>query len=177
MLQLCSFLLTVYRGGGINGSGGVAEHKSAQHNQHATSGRAEHRAGLGDQPGQYATLSKQCKTLESSDFYWGHAPSGPGKSYANYFYVIDANLLKKIGAWHNMYSQLKETFFLIYRCFRGFKLWSTEESFVAGHGACAFCFTHIAKTRRYPSHCQRVSLWQCPDNGGGINGQHTHSNG
>lgn len=56
-----------YRGGGINGSGG--DHKSSQHNQHATSGRAEHRSGHGDQPGQYATLSKQCKTLESSDFY------------------------------------------------------------------------------------------------------------
>ncbi|XP_011500029.1 PREDICTED: protein tweety [Ceratosolen solmsi marchali] len=55
------------KGGGINGSG-TGDHKSSQHNQQ-TSGRAEHRAGLGDQPGQYATLSKQCKTLESSDFY------------------------------------------------------------------------------------------------------------
>ncbi|XP_051162581.1 protein tweety isoform X4 [Leptopilina boulardi] len=52
-------------GGGINGSGG--DHKT-QHNQHSTSGRNDHRTGL-DQPGQYATLSKQCKTLESSDFY------------------------------------------------------------------------------------------------------------
>ncbi|XP_044004265.1 protein tweety-like isoform X2 [Aphidius gifuensis] len=57
------------KGGGINGNGGTIDHKSAQHNQHATSGRGEHRSGLGDQPGQYATLSKQCKTLESSDFY------------------------------------------------------------------------------------------------------------
>ncbi|XP_032454429.1 protein tweety isoform X2 [Nasonia vitripennis] len=54
-------------GGGLNGSG-IGDHKSSQHNQQ-TSGRADHRAGLGDQPGQYATLSKQCKTLESSDFY------------------------------------------------------------------------------------------------------------
>lgn len=59
------FLIDFYRGGGINGSGG--DHKS-QHNQHSTSGRNDHRTGL-DQPGQYATLSKQCKTLESSDFY------------------------------------------------------------------------------------------------------------
>ncbi|XP_024938830.1 protein tweety isoform X3 [Cephus cinctus] len=56
-------------GGGVNGGGGVGDHKSAQHNQQSASGRAEHRSGLGDQPGQYATLSKQCKTLESSDFY------------------------------------------------------------------------------------------------------------
>lgn len=57
------------RGGGVNGSGGGGDHKSSQHNQQSTGGRAEHRSGLGDQPGQYATLSKQCKTLESSDFY------------------------------------------------------------------------------------------------------------
>ncbi|XP_028044971.1 protein tweety isoform X4 [Monomorium pharaonis] len=56
-------------GGGVNGSGGGGDHKSSQHNQQSTGGRAEHRSGLGDQPGQYATLSKQCKTLESSDFY------------------------------------------------------------------------------------------------------------
>lgn len=66
-------------GGGVNGSGGGGDHKSSQHNQQSTGGRAEHRSGLGDQPGQYATLSKQCKTLESSDFYWGHAPAGPGR--------------------------------------------------------------------------------------------------
>ncbi|XP_033224016.1 protein tweety isoform X1 [Belonocnema kinseyi] len=58
---------SMLKSGGINGSGG--DHKPSQHNQHATSGRAEHRSGHGDQPGQYATLSKQCKTLESSDFY------------------------------------------------------------------------------------------------------------
>ncbi|XP_066592211.1 protein tweety isoform X2 [Prorops nasuta] len=52
--------------GGVNGSGGD---KSSQHNQQSAGGRADHRSGLGDQPGQYATLSKQCKTLESSDFY------------------------------------------------------------------------------------------------------------
>lgn len=69
MLQLCSFRFDIYRGGGVNGSGGAGDHKSAQHNQQSTGGRAEHRSGLGDQPGQYATLSKQCKTLESSDFY------------------------------------------------------------------------------------------------------------
>ncbi|XP_076286519.1 tweety isoform X4 [Lasioglossum baleicum] len=56
-------------GGGVNGSGGGGDHKSSQHNQQSAGGRAEHRSGLGDQPGQYATLSKQCKTLESSDFY------------------------------------------------------------------------------------------------------------
>ncbi|XP_043490689.1 protein tweety isoform X6 [Polistes fuscatus] len=56
-------------GGGVNGSGGAGDHKSSQHNQQSTGGRTEHRSGLGDQPGQYATLSKQCKTLESSDFY------------------------------------------------------------------------------------------------------------
>ncbi|XP_076623429.1 tweety isoform X3 [Colletes latitarsis] len=56
-------------GGGVNGSGGGGDHKSSQHNQQSTGGRTEHRSGLGDQPGQYATLSKQCKTLESSDFY------------------------------------------------------------------------------------------------------------
>ncbi|XP_051162578.1 protein tweety isoform X2 [Leptopilina boulardi] len=56
---------SMLKGGGINGSGG--DHKT-QHNQHSTSGRNDHRTGL-DQPGQYATLSKQCKTLESSDFY------------------------------------------------------------------------------------------------------------
>ncbi|XP_043281274.1 protein tweety isoform X1 [Venturia canescens] len=60
---------SMLKGGGINGSGGASDHKSAQHNQQSASGRAEHRSGLGDQPGQYATLSKQCKTLESSDFY------------------------------------------------------------------------------------------------------------
>ncbi|XP_017887957.1 protein tweety isoform X1 [Ceratina calcarata] len=60
---------SMLKGGGINGSGGVGDHKSSQHNQQPTGGRAEHRSGLGDQPGQYATLSKQCKTLESSDFY------------------------------------------------------------------------------------------------------------
>ncbi|XP_066592212.1 protein tweety isoform X3 [Prorops nasuta] len=54
------------QGGGVNGSGGD---KSSQHNQQSAGGRADHRSGLGDQPGQYATLSKQCKTLESSDFY------------------------------------------------------------------------------------------------------------
>ena len=66
--KYCNFvcLIDFYRGGGINGTGG--DHKSSQHNQHSTIGRAEHRSGL-DQPGQYATLSKQCKTLESSDFY------------------------------------------------------------------------------------------------------------
>lgn len=70
MLQLGTFFLAIYRGGGINGSGGGGDHKSSQHNQQSTGGRAEHhRSGLGDQPGQYATLSKQCKTLESSDFY------------------------------------------------------------------------------------------------------------
>lgn len=66
---LLSFLFAIYRGGGVNGSGGGGNHKSSQHNQQSTGGRAEHRSGLGDQPGQYATLSKQCKTLESSDFY------------------------------------------------------------------------------------------------------------
>ncbi|XP_023288097.1 protein tweety isoform X2 [Orussus abietinus] len=59
---------SMLKGGGVNGGGG-GDHKSAQHNQQSASGRAEHRSGLGDQPGQYATLSKQCKTLESSDFY------------------------------------------------------------------------------------------------------------
>ncbi|XP_014214178.1 protein tweety isoform X2 [Copidosoma floridanum] len=55
-------------GGGINGAGD--HHKSSQHNQ-SSGGRADHhhRSGLGDQPGQYATLSKQCKTLEPNDFY------------------------------------------------------------------------------------------------------------
>ncbi|KOX78314.1 Protein tweety [Melipona quadrifasciata] len=57
---------SMLKGGGINGSGGGGDHKSSQHNQQSTGGRAEHRSGLGDQPGQYATLSKQCKTLESS---------------------------------------------------------------------------------------------------------------
>ncbi|KAK0167955.1 hypothetical protein PV327_001803 [Microctonus hyperodae] len=60
---------SMLKGGGINGSGGINDHKSSQHNQQSASGRADHRSGLGDQPGQYATLSKQCKTLESSDFY------------------------------------------------------------------------------------------------------------
>ncbi|XP_017755168.1 PREDICTED: protein tweety isoform X1 [Eufriesea mexicana] len=60
---------SMLKGGGINGSGGGGDHKSSQHNQQSTGGRAEHRSGLGDQPGQYATLNKQCKTLESSDFY------------------------------------------------------------------------------------------------------------
>ncbi|XP_067211871.1 protein tweety isoform X1 [Linepithema humile] len=61
---------SMLKGGGVNGSGGAGDHKSSQHNQQSTGGhRAEHRSGLGDQPGQYATLSKQCKTLESSDFY------------------------------------------------------------------------------------------------------------
>ncbi|XP_046736870.1 protein tweety [Diprion similis] len=60
---------SMLKGGGVNG-GGAGDIKSAQHNQQSASGRTEHhRAGLGDQPGQYATLSKQCKTLESSDFY------------------------------------------------------------------------------------------------------------
>lgn len=69
MLQLGLFFLAIYRGGGVNGSGAGGDHKSSQHNQQSTGGRTEHRSGLGDQPGQYATLSKQCKTLESSDFY------------------------------------------------------------------------------------------------------------
>ncbi|XP_071554588.1 protein tweety isoform X2 [Temnothorax nylanderi] len=60
---------SMLKGGGVNGSGGGGDHKSSQHNQQSTGGRAEHRSGLGDQPGQYATLSRQCKTLESSDFY------------------------------------------------------------------------------------------------------------
>ncbi|XP_072751916.1 protein tweety isoform X1 [Anoplolepis gracilipes] len=60
---------SMLKGGGVNGSGTGGDHKSSQHNQQSTGGRAEHRSGLGDQPGQYATLSKQCKTLESSDFY------------------------------------------------------------------------------------------------------------
>ncbi|XP_015429875.1 PREDICTED: protein tweety isoform X1 [Dufourea novaeangliae] len=60
---------SMLKGGGVNGSGGAGDHKSSQHNQQSTGGRVEHRSGLGDQPGQYATLSKQCKTLESSDFY------------------------------------------------------------------------------------------------------------
>lgn len=60
---------SMLKGGGVNGSGAGGDHKSSQHNQQSTGGRAEHRSGLGDQPGQYATLSKQCKTLESSDFY------------------------------------------------------------------------------------------------------------
>lgn len=60
---------SMLKGGGVNGGGG-GDIKSAQHNQQSASGRTDHhRAGLGDQPGQYATLSKQCKTLESSDFY------------------------------------------------------------------------------------------------------------
>lgn len=60
------YWLLFHRGGaGLNGT---TEHKSSQHNQSA-GGRSDHRAGLGDQPGQYATLSKQCKTLESNDFY------------------------------------------------------------------------------------------------------------
>ncbi|XP_070155612.1 protein tweety isoform X2 [Polyergus mexicanus] len=60
---------SMLKGGGVNGNGAGGDHKSSQHNQQSTGGRAEHRSGLGDQPGQYATLSKQCKTLESSDFY------------------------------------------------------------------------------------------------------------
>ncbi|RLU26343.1 hypothetical protein DMN91_000137 [Ooceraea biroi] len=60
---------SMLKGGGVNGSGAGGDHKSSQHNQQSTGGRTEHRSGLGDQPGQYATLSKQCKTLESSDFY------------------------------------------------------------------------------------------------------------
>lgn len=98
MLQLCSLGIAVYRGGGVNGNGGAGDHKSAQHNQQSASGRAEHRAGLGDQPGQYATLSKQCKTLESSDFYWGHAPSGPGrlkKIYKNYTFDTIYSVTRK----------------------------------------------------------------------------------
>ncbi|XP_048510852.1 protein tweety [Athalia rosae] len=60
---------SMLKSGGVNGGGG-GDIKSAQHNQQSASGRNDHhRAGLGDQPGQYATLSKQCKTLESSDFY------------------------------------------------------------------------------------------------------------
>ncbi|CAB0042423.1 unnamed protein product [Trichogramma brassicae] len=57
--------------GGLNGTASGDHHGKShnQHNQQASSGRTDHRAGLGDQPGQYATLSKQCKTLESSDFY------------------------------------------------------------------------------------------------------------
>lgn len=76
------FDLNDYRGGGANGTG-IGDHKPSQHNQQSASGRNEHRSGHGDQPGQYATLSKQCKTLESSDFYWGHAPSEPGKQLSN----------------------------------------------------------------------------------------------
>ncbi|XP_057330884.1 protein tweety isoform X2 [Microplitis mediator] len=60
---------SMLKGGGVNGSGGIGDHKLSQHNQQSASGRTEHRSGHGDQPGQYATLSKQCKTLESNDFY------------------------------------------------------------------------------------------------------------
>ncbi|XP_015116545.1 protein tweety [Diachasma alloeum] len=56
---------SMLKGGGVNGSSGLGDHKSSQHNQQSASGRNEHRSGHGDQPGQYATLSKQCKTLES----------------------------------------------------------------------------------------------------------------
>lgn len=42
-------------------------------NSHTLGSKKLRAAGMGDRPGQYSTLSKKCKTLESSDFYWGPA--------------------------------------------------------------------------------------------------------
>ncbi|KAG7189721.1 hypothetical protein KM043_017389 [Ampulex compressa] len=36
---------SMLKGGGVNGSGGAGDHKSSQHNQQSTGGRAEHRPG------------------------------------------------------------------------------------------------------------------------------------
>lgn len=54
-------------GGGLRGG-----HIHSHPHTHSTLPRA-HLSGPNH--GQYATLSKQCKTLESSDFYWDRAPA------------------------------------------------------------------------------------------------------
>ncbi|KAF2352006.1 Tweety [Trinorchestia longiramus] len=61
--------------GGMNGgnSGGGSHHHHHHHHHTATMPRDSHShhqgPPIGPNQGQYATLSKQCKTLESSDFY------------------------------------------------------------------------------------------------------------
>lgn len=47
-------------------SGGRRAHHLEPGNAHTLGSR---KAARGDGPGQYSTLSKKCKTLESSDFY------------------------------------------------------------------------------------------------------------
>lgn len=50
------------------GSGGGS---AAHHHHHGSSSQGAPSGTLaGPNHGQYATLSKQCKTLESNDFYW-----------------------------------------------------------------------------------------------------------
>lgn len=59
-----------HRGGGGGGGGGGGAHMS--HLRGHTLGRLpshHHEPLAGPNNGKYATLSKQCKTLESSDFY------------------------------------------------------------------------------------------------------------
>lgn len=59
-----------------------------------------------DGPGQYNTLSKKCKTLESSDFYWGQGPCPaspprlPGESCQDHLYqpVGGSGQVYQIGA-------------------------------------------------------------------------------
>ena len=69
--------------------------------------------------------------------------------------------------------------FLLYLlCYRSFEwLISHRKPPVVSANLNRLCYRSFVRSHNllgYPSHCQCVALWLCPDNGGDIGGQHTH---
>ena len=82
--------------------------------------------------------------LEAFEYYFSHQWTAFVREHENLTLTTD---------WQHELSArcvCRRPFFVITkisRCFRGFRLWSNVESFVAGHGACALYLTHVAKTK------------------------------
>ncbi|XP_034939882.1 protein tweety isoform X4 [Chelonus insularis] len=61
-------------GGGINGSGGIGDHKQSQHNQQS-SGRSDHRSGHGDQPGREPPWTPSVASFTGTMSHNSHGPA------------------------------------------------------------------------------------------------------
>ncbi|XP_074116084.1 tweety [Cotesia typhae] len=66
---------SMLKGGGVNGSGGIGDHKLSQHNQQSASGRAEHRSGHGDQPGREPPWTPSVASFTGTMSHNSHGPA------------------------------------------------------------------------------------------------------
>ncbi|XP_034939880.1 protein tweety isoform X2 [Chelonus insularis] len=65
---------SMLKGGGINGSGGIGDHKQSQHNQQS-SGRSDHRSGHGDQPGREPPWTPSVASFTGTMSHNSHGPA------------------------------------------------------------------------------------------------------